>query len=114
MAREIRERCFEAVNTRRSNQRYVRIYVFRSVEWSTVLICCHGMFIFFFFQAEDGIRDYKVTGVQTCALPICQLLPGGRLRRSPRYDRVVITVSYAVRLEVAHGEIGAAYPSAVE
>src|SRR5256885_2993794 len=27
---------------------------------------------FFFFQAEDGIRDYKVTGVQTCALPICK------------------------------------------
>src|SRR2546426_4951850 len=29
---------------------------------------CDGFF--FFFQAEDGIRDYKVTGVQTCALPI--------------------------------------------
>src|SRR2546426_2750382 len=29
---------------------------------------------FFFFQAEDGIRDYKVTGVQTCALPICRVL----------------------------------------
>src|SRR2546426_1921966 len=28
------------------------------------------LFFFFFFQAEDGIRDYKVTGVQTCALPI--------------------------------------------
>src|SRR5256885_11706341 len=27
-------------------------------------------YYFFFFQAEDGIRDYKVTGVQTCALPI--------------------------------------------
>src|SRR5256885_10611994 len=27
----------------------------------------------FFFQAEDGIRDYKVTGVQTCALPIYRL-----------------------------------------
>src|SRR5256885_12075611 len=27
--------------------------------------------LIFFFQAEDGIRDYKVTGVQTCALPIC-------------------------------------------
>src|SRR5215213_6815665 len=27
-------------------------------------------FIFFFFQAEDGIRDWSVTGVQTCALPI--------------------------------------------
>src|SRR5688500_20301423 len=26
--------------------------------------------MFFYFQAEDGIRDYKVTGVQTCALPI--------------------------------------------
>src|SRR5256885_15484542 len=30
------------------------------------------LFFFFFFQAEDGIRDYKVTGVQTCALPISQ------------------------------------------
>ena len=27
--------------------------------------------VFFFFQAEDGIRDTSVTGVQTCALPIC-------------------------------------------
>src|SRR5256885_8414393 len=33
-------------------------------------VCCFLLF-FFFFQAEDGIRDYKVTGVQTCALPIC-------------------------------------------
>src|SRR2546426_12309328 len=51
---------------------------------------------FFFFQAEDGIRDYKVTGVQTCALPICirQLLvqrlavpqtASEKLR--PRWDR---------------------------
>src|SRR2546426_10523716 len=31
--------------------------------------------LFFFFQAEDGIRDYKVTGVQTCALPISRLPP---------------------------------------
>src|SRR2546427_6930279 len=29
------------------------------------------LFFFFFFQAEDGIRDLTVTGVQTCALPIC-------------------------------------------
>src|SRR5688500_20263205 len=29
------------------------------------------MCFLFVFQAEDGIRDYKVTGVQTCALPIC-------------------------------------------
>src|SRR5699024_12183780 len=30
------------------------------------------IFFFFFFQAEDGIRDRNVTGVQTCALPIFQ------------------------------------------
>src|SRR5256885_6475437 len=33
-----------------------------------------SFFVFFFFQAEDGIRDYKVTGVQTCALPISIIL----------------------------------------
>src|SRR5256885_14958574 len=43
----------------------------------------------FFFQAEDGIRDYKVTGVQTCALPILVGVrpprPGERLdRHRPR------------------------------
>src|SRR2546426_896911 len=40
--------------------------------------------LFFFFQAEDGIRDYKVTGVQTCALPISPAggpPPGGRCAR---------------------------------
>src|SRR5207302_3536968 len=33
------------------------------------------LFFFFFFQAEDGIRDFHVTGVQTCALPISPLPP---------------------------------------
>src|SRR5256886_7431628 len=37
----------------------------RSIGPSAMLSC------FFFFQAEDGIRDLTVTGVQTCALPIC-------------------------------------------
>src|SRR5690606_41082067 len=32
---------------------------------------CVCFLVFFFFQAEDGIRDFHVTGVQTCALPIC-------------------------------------------
>src|SRR3712207_7157822 len=36
------------------------------------------MVFFFFFQAEDGIRDIGVTGVQTCALPIFQGLSDGR------------------------------------
>src|SRR5258706_1806837 len=33
---------------------------------------------FFFFQAEDGIRDWSVTGVQTCALPISHAFPAPR------------------------------------
>src|SRR5256885_15291397 len=40
------------------------------------------MCIVFFFQAEDGIRDYKVTGVQTCALPIFLHLPSTCRSRS--------------------------------
>src|SRR5207249_5344185 len=34
-------------------------------HWQPLAVC-----FFFFFQAEDGIRDRNVTGVQTCALPI--------------------------------------------
>src|SRR2546430_9759459 len=37
--------------------------------------------VFFFFQAEDGIRDLTVTGVQTCALPILHLIHGGAAAR---------------------------------
>ena len=39
--------------------------------YSFDLFCFVFFFFFFFFQAEDGIRDTSVTGVQTCALPIC-------------------------------------------
>src|SRR5437762_4293164 len=35
-----------------------------------VYVCGRMVLFFFFFQAEDGIRDTSVTGVQTCALPI--------------------------------------------
>src|SRR6266540_6462534 len=38
----------------------------------------------FFFQAEDGIRDRDVTGVQTCALPISRSLRSRRRRRTRR------------------------------
>src|ERR671918_1381165 len=38
-------------------------------------MCVVKMVTLFFFQAEDGIRYYKVTGVQTCALPICPSAP---------------------------------------
>src|SRR5256885_5230454 len=40
--------------------------------WSCALYVL--LVVFFFFQAEDGIRDYKVTGVQTCALPILRVI----------------------------------------
>src|SRR4051795_8777741 len=45
-------------------------------------MCVVVVSFFFFFQAEDGIRDESVTGVQTCALPIwsnpsAPLIPGG-------------------------------------
>src|SRR5260364_326969 len=44
----------------------------------------HRRALFFFFQAEDGIRDDLVTGVQTCALPI--------LRRRPRLRRLLLLI----------------------
>ena len=43
--------------------------------------------VFFFFQAEDGIRDTSVTGVQTCALPICRI--GGRRGASPIKKKMI-------------------------
>src|SRR5206468_8975338 len=42
----------------------------------TMQVICN---LFFFFQAEDGIRDLIVTGVQTCALPISPGSPAGTL-----------------------------------
>src|SRR5699024_12086934 len=53
---------------------------------SPVAVCSH--LLCFFFQAEDGIRDRNVTGVQTCALPIWRRR--ARLqRRRPRGNCVV-------------------------
>src|SRR5260370_15012631 len=42
-------------------------------QYYSICLSCSIIFFlfFFFFQAEDGIRDSSVTGVQTCALPIC-------------------------------------------
>src|SRR5437660_2186811 len=60
-------------------------WTFSGCSWVAFLcFLCHCclLFFFFFFQAEDGIRDGHVTGVQTCALPICPGTPAGRLLRS--------------------------------
>src|SRR5256885_10764020 len=49
--------------------------------------------LFFFFQAEDGIRDYKVTGVQTCALPIYLRARGhASARRSRRVSAWLVAL----------------------
>src|ERR1039457_7535648 len=58
--------------------------------------------VFFFFKAEDAIRDYKVTGVQTCALPIyagheqLQQAEGEEVERSRDQEREKISVGAAV------------------
>src|SRR2546430_6199513 len=56
-SRRVVEKSAEAVKAR-----YIISFV-RSLDFLCLCIC-------FFFQAEDGIRDLTVTGVQTCALPI--------------------------------------------
>src|SRR5256885_9758516 len=43
-----------------------------------------------FFQAEDGIRDYKVTGVQTCALPILSSIADAYVGSSPRVPKLSV------------------------
>src|SRR5690625_7719297 len=57
-------------------------------------ICC---VCFFFFQAEDGIRDGHVTGVQTCALPILRYegepKDAERYRRSLTYGNSITVVA---------------------
>src|SRR5256885_4604558 len=55
--------------------------------------------MFFFFQAEDGIRDYKVTGVQTCALPISN---NGTIEGHPAYGIEQLTAAAGPLLDNAN------------
>src|SRR5256885_4289031 len=64
----------------------------------TVVIC-----IFFFFQAEDGIRDYKVTGVQTCALPIWFKRPYTELVYLPMLELLAYLRANGFRTFIASG-----------
>src|SRR5438132_2785975 len=84
------------------------------------------VFLFFFFQAEDGIRDHCVTGVQTCALPILTAVrrtpqrlarresadrtPQGRAVPGPAIERLVEHVEQQSDAPVAahRGQIGRA------
>src|SRR5215204_1385624 len=68
------------------------------------------IFFFFFFQAEDGIRDHCVTGVQTCALPILQSpMTGGKQERSRRAgtENVAGIVGLGAAAQLARGKMAA-------
>src|SRR5256884_1591445 len=66
--------------------------------------------LFFFFQAEDGIRDVAVTGVQTCALPIsCSYtIPTGS---DPRLVNVEITVGSGMPMKIGKVDNAGACPA---
>src|SRR5256885_4166082 len=67
---------------------------------SYLLVC------FFFFQAEDGIRDYKVTGVQTCALPILSQLPAELADQALADDRAGAVLQERLLLISRHHDLG--------
>src|SRR5258708_12708289 len=59
----------------------------------------------FFFQAEDGIRDDLVTGVQTCALPIFRTyVPGGDQRETFQKLTTILLLTYALRNADCHSK----------
>src|SRR2546430_7161899 len=70
------------------------LFVYMSSAWCI---------FFFFFQAEDGIRDLTVTGVQTCALPISPGVSWSRSKKLPRPSGMFSTSS-RVTLPVTSAE----------
>src|SRR5690606_40371285 len=64
-----------------------------------LFISCIIYFVFFFFQAEDGIRDFHVTGVQTCALPI--LRSAGTRRSLTRIAKPQSSISSRLAPEIS-------------
>src|SRR5690348_17613367 len=69
---------------------------------------------FFFFQAEDGIRDGRVTGVQTCALPILRAAVGALFTHILREQDGLFPASLSVlrpqdweRLDAVRAEVDA-------
>src|SRR5690606_39424478 len=57
---------------------------------------------YFFFQAEDGIRDFHVTGVQTCALPISFAAVAGDTEKhieAKRIERTIDALTVKIRQE---------------
>src|SRR5438034_1623976 len=84
-------------------------YAFDSVNSSVALLFfwppSRDSFMFFFFQAEDGIRDHCVTGVQTCALPISTRRPRDHRREAMAANASRQTLQGAVRPERAEAAL---------
>src|SRR6267143_6328335 len=68
------------------------------------LIYCGDVCFFFFFQAEDGIRDGTVTGVQTCALPIWYLMLVQHMNEVP--ESLPVTEETRERLRAQANQLG--------
>src|SRR5687768_18305458 len=77
------------------------VYCMRSygIYFVFFYLYCIFFFFFFFFQAEDGIRDVAVTGVQTCALPISNLMRAEELMRGSQLS--VVTTTKLSRIDSA-------------
>src|SRR5256885_5938686 len=71
--------------------------------------------IFFFFQAEDGIRDYKVTGVQTCALPIYMSSGIGQTRDASNwwFGAQIMPKNVEALFDIINTELSAVFNSKV-
>src|SRR5690348_17662667 len=74
------------------------------ILWFNRVLCLFMLFFFFFFffQAEDCIRDGRVTGVQTCALPIYLYQAYQRWCQETGKDKPLATNSFSRQI-LAHG-----------
>src|SRR5438132_4632647 len=75
--------------------------------WMASSIFMVNLLFFFFFQAEDGIRDHCVTGVQTCALPISWLIHCLSMTKQELREKVgtMLEKKGVARFPDAHGRI---------
>src|SRR5256885_5096089 len=86
----------------------------QDIRWTLLILTVVSLilgcvrFMFFFFQAEDGIRDYKVTGVQTCALPIWRGRSAQEIRSSGDGLRALGRFAVTASVHAAHhrGAVG--------
>src|SRR5256885_13037189 len=86
------------ISTTTNNSKHIYYCIEVLIEVWYLLATYIVSVFFFFFQAEDGIRDYKVTGVQTCALPIFSSEGAGD---APQADAAVLAAIDAALAQLA-------------